>query len=286
MVVTFYGNMNKKLLKIVISNKDLFSPNIFTSNQINIIKKYISSIKLNNSEKKSLYTSINKKLKALNLLYENEENLYIRGNPLRIEEAKEIIKSFKGEKVFIAGSFLFSKNYNDIDIFILRKKGYKEVIKDKFHIVYLTEKKLSEAFFQSTAMISISNFNTVRKYNYKIPFLHEIMSLYHESYIQIKNKDIKKEAVREIIFKYNLFVNKRLLDPLDLKKEISIKELDLMFKELCKNLFSKKYLYVEFMDYKKSLDKAIQSEKNTDHLIHFKKNYEDLIYGRSKAKAY
>jgi hypothetical protein len=278
--------MNQKLLKIIISNKELFSPSIFTSNQINIIKKYISLIKLNNSEKKSLYTSINKKLKALNLIYDDPENFYVRGNPLRFDEAKKIISSFKGEKVFIAGSFLFSKNYNDIDIFILRKKGYKEVIKDKFHIVYLTEKKLSEAFFQSTAMISISNFNTVRKYKYKMPFLHEIMSLYHEAYIQIKNKDSKKEAVREIIFKYNLFVKKKLIDPLDLKKEISIIELDFMFKELCKHLFSKKYLYVEFMDYKKTLEKAIQTEKNINHLIHFKRNYEDLIYGKSKAKAY
>lgn len=278
--------MNKKLLKKIINNKELFTPTIFTHNQINIIKKYISSIKLNNSEKKSLYTSINKKIKALNLIYENNENYYIRGDPIRIKEAKKIISNFKGEKVFIAGSFLFSKKYNDIDIFILRKKGYKEIYKDNLHIIYLTEKKLSEALFQSIAKISVSNFNNVRKYNSKTPFLHEIMSLYHEAYIELKNKDNKKESLRDIIFNYNLFVKKKLIDALELKKNISINELDIMFKQLCSFLYSQKYLYVELNDYKKNLEKAIKSEKNTKHLIHFKKNYEDLIYGKSKAKAY
>jgi hypothetical protein len=278
--------MNQKLLKKILLNKKSFVPLIFTNNQINTLEKYVSSKKLTNSEKKSLYTSIKNKLNALNLIFDDVPDYYIRGNPLRINEAKKIISSFPGQKVFVAGSFLHSENYDDIDIFILRQKGYKEVFEENKHIIYLTEKKLSEAVFQSAAKISVSNFNTIKEYDYKTPFLHEIMSLYHEAHIQIKNNDKKQEAARDLYFKYNLIVKNKLINSLELKQKLSLDELDLIFKEICKKLFSKKYLYVELMTYKNTLEKAINSEKNVGHLIHFKKNYEELIYDEPKEKAY
>ena len=55
--------------------------------------------------------------------------------PQRLEKAKEIIKEYSKEydKVFVSGSFLFSREFNDIDVFIIREKGYKEGWDGKRH---------------------------------------------------------------------------------------------------------------------------------------------------------
>ncbi|MCC7575104.1 hypothetical protein KO361_05940 [Candidatus Woesearchaeota archaeon] len=276
--------MNKILLKRIICEKDLFVPSIFTVKQFEAIKKYLSKINMSNSEKKSLYTSIAKKVKALEFLYDEKKDFFIRGNVIssRIDEAKRIISSFKNEKVFVGGSFLFSDTYNDIDVFIIRNKGYKEEFKDNLHIIYLTEKKLSDAIFQSVAKVSVSNFNNSRSVTLKKPFLYELMSLYHESYIQIKEHDKKREAVRDLVFFHEYFVNKNVISPEQLKKivfELEIFEIDKYFIDVCNCLFSKKYLYVEVLNYLKSLSNAINSESNVSHLVHYKTVYEGLIHG-------
>ena len=276
--------MNKILLKKIVCEKDLFVPSIFTVKQFEAIKKYLIKSNMSNSEKKSLYTSIAKKVKALEFLYDEKKDFFIRGNIIssRIDEAKNIISSFKNEKVFVGGSFLFSVIYNDIDIFIIINKGYKEEFKDNLHIIYLTEKKLSDAIFQSVAKISVSNFNNLRSVNLKKPFLYELMSLYHESYIQIKERDKKRDAVRDLVFFHEYFVNKNLISPEKLKKivfKVKMAEIDKYFIDICNCLFSKKYLYVEILNYLKSLSNAIKSEGNVSHLIHYKNVYEGLIHG-------
>ena len=60
--------MYNKLLIQITNNKDLFSPLIFTPKQISIILKIQNQNTLSNAEKKSYYSSIKKKLLAINLL--------------------------------------------------------------------------------------------------------------------------------------------------------------------------------------------------------------------------
>lgn len=287
--------MNKNILKIIIQRKDLFVPLIFTKKQFDILKKYNANTKLLNAEKKSLYTSIKKKMEALNLFSrEEKKGEYFINNPNkilpnRLIEAKKLISIYSKdyEKVFISGSFLFSRTYHDIDIFIIRKRGYKEEWDGNKHIIFITENKLTDSVFQSTSLISVSNFIIPQKIKRKKPQLSELMTLYHEAVIEHIQKETKLESIRRLIFDYNLFCHNRLLNPKELKNKTSkirLDEIDIIIKELCKTLFSKTYLYVEVHTYIKTLKESIKNIKPNMHLIRFKDTYEELIYGQQRSK--
>ncbi|MBT3463953.1 hypothetical protein HOD20_03585 [archaeon] len=291
--------MYNKLLIQITNNKDLFSPLIFTPKQISIILKIQNQNTLSNAEKKSYYSSIKKKLLAINLLIKNQNSneYFIAGNKHiikeRIKEAQKIINEFshKYGKIFVSGSFLFSKKYNDIDLFIIRKKGHKEEYKGNLHIIYLSEKQLKKPIFQSASLISISTFPIINKLDYKRPKLNEIMSLYHESIIEIMKNEKKSESLRNLIFNYNLFVKNKLLNAIKLNTEISninLKKIDIITKKLLQKLFSKSYLYVDIHDYIKTLNNSIESIKPNIHLIRYKNTYEELINEcrKNKAKTY
>lgn len=288
--------MNKILLKSILAQKDLFVPLIFTQKQFFILKKYNANLKLDDSEKKSLYTSIKKKIQALNSLsIENNDNEYFFNNPNemikeRIITAKSIIDSYikSNNKVFISGSFLFSKKFNDIDIFIIRKKGYKEKWDENKHIIYLSEKRLSSPIFQSSSLISISNFIIPKKIKRKSKTLHELMSTYHEAVIEFIRKENKPESIRSLIFDYYLFYENKILNGKELQKiskKIRLEDLSRIITKLCKKLFSKTYLYVEIHTYINTLKESIKNIKPNNHLIMFRNTYEEMIYGRQRSKA-
>jgi len=294
MDITFKGNMDENILKILLQNKQLFIPLIFTEKQFNIIKKYKENKKLSNSEKKALYTSITKKMKALETIkIEKDNEFYINSAskiiPKRLEEAKKLIEKYsrKYNKVFISGSFLFSKKYNDIDIFIVRERKYAEKWEDNKHIIFLTEKRLENSVFQSAALISVSNFIIPNKINKKTIKLGEFMSSYHEAVIEIRgNQD--RDLTRYIVFTYNLKIRNRLLDGSDLRKitiNLTLDELDNMVKIILRQHYSRKYLYVEIHNYIKTLEDAIKTERPNEHLIRCMNTYEELIYGKQRTKA-
>jgi len=288
--------MYKNILKIVLQKKELFVPLIFTEKQFNILEKYNNHIKLLNAEKKSLYTSIKRKMEALSSFSrEQKDKEYLINNPNklilgRLAEAKRIIVAYskKYNKVFIAGSFLFSKEFNDIDIFIIRERGYKEKWDKNKHIIFLSEKRLTNPVFQSASLISISNFILPRKIKKKKPSLSELMTTYHEAVIEYIRKEKKPESMRRLIFEYNLFCKNRIINGKELKEiseKIELDDLGMLIKELCKKLFSKNYLYVEIHTYIKTLKESIKNIRPNAHLIRFKNTYEEIIYGKQRSKA-
>src|SRR3989338_1972475 len=286
--------MNENILKIVLEHEKDFEPLIFTKNQLKVMKKRKEGRQLSNAEKKALYTSIKKKMEALSILKEGEgRKLYITGHEniieSRLEEAEKLVREYgvKYGKAFIAGSFLFSKDYNDIDIFIIREKGYKERWEGKHHLVFISEKRLEKPIFQSAAKISISTFPIPSKLAKKRPQLSEVMSTYHEAVIECVNKEKKPEMARHLIFDYYLFCKNHILDPKilqDLVKTTSLEILGTYFKELCTALFSKSYLYVGIHWYIQTLEEDIKSTRHKKNLIEYKKTYEELLYGRQRGK--
>ncbi|MCX6707091.1 MAG: hypothetical protein NT001_03035 [Candidatus Woesearchaeota archaeon] len=288
--------MDKNILRIILGKRGQFVPLIFTEKQFDVMNRYFSGLKLSNADRKALYTSISKKMKALEALYMEQKKgeYYVYGSPdiipSRLEEAKKLIGKYseKYGRVFVSGSFLFSREFGDIDVFIIREKGYKEVTEKNIHIIFLTEKRLSAPVFQSASLISVSNFIIPRKIRKKRPSLSELMSIYHESVIEIMRNDKKSEALRNLIFYHSLFCENRLMNPKELKEnseKINISEIDLIVKELCRTLFSKDYLYIEIHEYIKTLKESINNIKPNEHLIRFKNTYEELIYGRQRSKA-
>lgn len=283
--------MNEDLLKIILNNKGRFVPLLFTKKQVYVLKKHLGKERLSNAEKKALYTSITKKMQALELLYFENQDIFVNGAqymlPGRLDAAKQIIEEFAGKKTIIAGSFLFSREYNDIDIYIVAKRGYKEVNDGKRHLIYLTEKKLSDAVFQSSALISVSNFCCAKKATFKKMPLHKVMSVYHEAIIEVEQNDRKKEAVRSLIFLYSLLCEKSLPNPCELRAvavAATTARLNIVYKTILNKFYSKKYLYVELHSYIKSLDAAIKSTPNNSHLIMYRELYKELLYGRARAK--
>ena len=288
--------MNKNILKIMLGKKELFVPLLFTEKQFNVLRKYNNNLKLLNAEKKALYTSIRKKMEALNSFSREQKDreYYINSPneimPARLTEAKKIIDAYskKYDKVFIAGSFLFSKEFNDIDIFVVRKRGYKEKWDGNKHIIFLSEKRLADPVFQSALLISISDFIIPKKIRKKKPSLSELMGLYHEAVIEYMRKEEKPESIRRLIFDYNLFCKNRLVDGRELKEasdKIKIDDLGMIIKELCKRLFSKTYIYVEVHTYIKTLKESIKNIKPNAHLLEYINTYEEMIYGRQRSKA-
>src|SRR3989344_2052366 len=198
--------MNKNILNKILENKQLFIPLIFTEKQFNILQKYEENKKLNNAEKKALYTSITNKMKALEIIkIETDAEYFINGRnkiiPSRLEAAKKIIDEYskKYDRVFISGSFLFAKEYGDIDI------------------LFVTEKRLQNPVFQSAALISVSNFIIPNKIKQRPVKLGEFMSSYHEATIEIMEKK-EYELARYIVFTYYLRLKNKLLDGYELSR--------------------------------------------------------------------
>ncbi|MBU0756949.1 MAG: hypothetical protein KKF44_02700 [Nanoarchaeota archaeon] len=286
--------MYKKLLEKIIINQESFVPLVFTRKQFNILIKYCDKSLLSKAEKKSFYTSGKKKLDALLLLKSDwKMDFIINGSEhmltKRLKEGKEVLRKYsqKYSRVFISGSFLFSENFNDIDVFIVQKRGHKEKMVGKLHINCITEKDLKKPIYQSIAKISISNFIILHEIEINRPKLSELMSLYHESVIEFNDKS-KHESARSLLFIYCLHCKKQLLDPKELKTEaagLKLEDLDFFIKELCTTLFSKTYLYVDIHDYIKTLASSIKNIKPNNHLIQYKNTYEELIYGKRRSKA-
>jgi hypothetical protein len=280
--------MDKNILNIIKKNKEDFVPAIFTSKQIDIISQYCQGKKLSNNERHILYTSIAKKVKALTHVYENEIIISGRDKMIesRIPKALELLREHKGKKAFIGGSFLFSPEYNDIDLFIIVEKGYREMHSGNLHTIFLSEKKLLEQIFQSAKLISISNFD-LPQIKFSQPMkLGDIMSLYHESVIEIIDKE-KREAARKLAFAYHSIIQNRVLDGKELKSltnDIGIESIEKMTKELILRLFSHSYIYVSLNGYVNSLVSAMRTEKN-ENLKMYKNLYEEIMHEARRGKA-
>ncbi len=287
--------MNYNLLKHILKKEELFVPLLFTIKQFNILKKYDKKIRLSNAEKKAMYTSIKKKMEALSSIILEQRDIEFFVNspysiiPGRLKQAHTIIEEYSREydKAFISGSFLFSKEYNDIDLFIIKKRGYKEEWNENKHLIFLTEKKLSDPIFQSASLVSVSNFEIPKIIRKKKPILSEIMSTYHEAVIEYIKKEKKPEAMRRLVFEYYLFCHNKVLDGKELNellKNINLSNLNEILKEFCKKLFAKSYLYVKLRDYINTLNKSIKNIKLNQHLVIIRNTYEELLYGKQRNK--
>ena len=284
--------MNDNLIRLVLENEHALIPLIFTKKQIMALRKKHEGKSLSNAQRKAMSTSIRKKIEALDALF-GRNDVYIRGSERfiqgRLEQAEQILEEYSSfGKVFIAGSFLFSREYNDIDIFIITRRGYKEEWRGNRHIIYLTEKRLSKPIFQSTAKISLSTFPIPNRIEKKRPKLENLMSDYHEAVIEKMGTEEKQEAARRLVFAYWLFVGGTLPDASGLSKkteQATLDDLDSMMGELCKKLFSKHYLYIAVHTYIKTLKESIKNIKPNEHLVRYRNAYEKMIYGRERGKA-
>jgi hypothetical protein len=267
--------MDKNICKKIIENKKQFIPYLFTQKQINVIEKYMNKEILTNTEKVYLYSTIKKKVEALSLV---REEFYVNGQiiPERIKEAKQILREINKEKAFISGSFLYKKDYNDIDIYIISKKR-KSYYKNKLHFTCITEKDLKNPIFISALKYSIANFSINITPEIKRPELNDLIITYEMAINEVFNKEDLK-ALRGLIFEYHLHLKKEILDSLTLFKKVEeislkkdkerIKEINLFAKELFLNLYSKTYSYNYFTSFLKTLKEDLKTEPYKNYFVY------------------
>lgn len=177
-------------LEMVEKSENQLRRRIFTDIQLNTLKKKLQKKTLNNNEKTYYYKFIKPKIKAM-LAFFGKTGMKINGEEYiinnRIPTAIKILKQFKkihkNKKIMISGSFLFSKKYNDIDVFIFTVYGKKDYIRGNVHVNFLPETALESLFFSSISQISVSNFH----YNAKKKFVTDFNNTLQRYEILINN---------------------------------------------------------------------------------------------------
>ena len=227
--------------------KEYIVPAIFTSHQFGLIKKKFSNKKMSNSEKNEFSRTISKKMTAVGKILKKEAGgVFVYGKerikPERLKQAykhlKKFSRKFKDKHVIITGSFLYSRRYNDIDIFVVSKYEKEDYTIGKFHINYFTEDVYNSLFFRSITKLCISNKEIKQSPLKEKIDISTFISLYQELFHDLdKNFKAIKSTLREFLLQASFIGNFPVPDSLDLKNEVdNIAKLKNP-KEIIKNIF-------------------------------------------------
>jgi len=222
-------------------------PALFTSHQFDLIIKKFSGKEMTPSEKNEFSRTISKKMKGILQLVNKQSNgIFIYGKermiPERLQQAsiylKRFSRQFKNKHIILTGSFLYSKSYNDIDIFIVSKYEKEERSEGKFHINHLTEDVYTSLFFKSITKLCISNREIIKYPIKEEASLDNFISLYQELFNDLdKNFKGIRSTLREFLLQASFIANATVPDSLDLRNEansiINLKNP----KEIIKNIF-------------------------------------------------
>jgi len=251
-------------LQQVENNEDMLKGRIFTEIQLNILKKKLQKKKLNSNEKTYYYKYIKPKLKAMLYFFGiNEINIsgkeYIikKRIPKAIEILKRMQKKHKNKKIIISGSFLFNRNYNDIDVFVFTKYNKENYKIGKIDVNFLPESAIDSLFFSSISQISVSNFRFAKKLDFKIN-IKEVMSLYETLIIFILQKDNYKKELRDLLLRLEYISKKVILNPKQLNEIIT----NINPRKICE-IISQTFINNIVFAYKKDIIKVLKKRIET-----------------------
>lgn len=260
--IIYYHKMENLItLNMVKENEDKLEGIIFTSLQLNILKKRLQKKQLSSNEKTYYYKYIKPKLKAMLSFFDiNEINIKGKEHMIdkRIETAINILnkikRKHKGKKIMISGSFLFNKNYNDIDVFIFTKYDKEDYNKGGIHVNFLPENAIDSLFFSSLSEVSISNFQYTPKNEFNVE-LSNILQNYEFLVNSILNREDYQKELRDFLLNTE-YISKGVI--------LNTKQLYLLRKRI------NKIKIISSM-----LINALLLRYNKDKLINLKKNISD-----------
>jgi len=206
-------------LDMVRKSESQLKGRIFTELQLNILKKRLQKKQLNSNERTYYYKYIKSKIKAM-LSFFNIDEINIRGKDCMLEnrmhEAIEILnkikKKHKNKKILISGSFLFSRAYNDIDVFVFTRYNKEDYKKGKIHVNFLSEESINSMFFSSVSQISISNFYYTPKREFNIK-LDDVLHTYELLINHILNKEDYQKELRIFLLETEYLSKGVVLNP-------------------------------------------------------------------------
>ncbi len=208
-------------LNSVLKSEDVLRGRIFTSLQLEVLKKKLKLKKLDSNEQTYYYKFIKPKLKAMLSLLGIEENIVGRENmiedriPKAVKIVNEVKAKYKNKRIMVSGSYLFNERYNDIDIFVFAKYLKEDYKKGKRHINFIPESALSSLFFSSLSKISVSNFAISPRKEFSIE-MGDLMQDYEVIVKFILDNEGCKTEMRRLILSCEYLSKGSILDPKEL----------------------------------------------------------------------
>ncbi len=136
----------------------------------------------------------------------------------RKKEAERIFNKLPYRYCFISGSFLFKKNYKDIDVFVItRSKKRIKLENKKMNVQIIDFNNLSSLFYHSVKKSCLAK-NILPERELKVS-VSEYWEIINETMADIKNKkmNFSKEIRALILYTFYLNTNK-VMDSFDLIK--------------------------------------------------------------------
>ncbi|MBW2969065.1 hypothetical protein KY314_03030 [Candidatus Woesearchaeota archaeon] len=189
----------------------------------------------------------------------------------RLQKAKDILNNINAKHCFITGSFLFKKNYKDIDVFVIsRTKKKLEPINKKIKITILDFNELHSLFYHSVSKSCIAkSILPTKSVKATISDYWQVINEAVPSLLNQKNKFHK--TIRYLILYTEYFKTGEILDTFKLSKMIhSFKnykeilsyvqnEIPGIIKNKIKQSYAKRFLYTQAGHYKELLQYRAQS---------------------------
>jgi len=219
-------NINLEHFKKV--KKDII-PSIFTAHQFKLIEKRVMNKPMTASEKNEFSRTVSKKMKAINCII-GITDVFVYGREKIMEDRlgaaikhlNRFSRQFKSKHVFLSGSFLHQRNFNDIDIFVVSKYDKDDYREGKFHINYLTEDVYNSLFFSSISKLCVSNKNIPTPKITELVNIDTFISLYQELFNDLdKNFVGVRATLRDFLLQAAFIENRQIPDSLELRQLIN-----------------------------------------------------------------
>ena len=198
----------------------------------------------------------------------------------RIKETEGLLNQISAKHCFITGSFLYKKNYKDVDIFaITRKKAELAIKNNKANITIIDFNDLYSLFYHSVSKSCISK-NILPNPALKVT-ITDYWQVINESIPTILNQKNKyHKSIRFLVLYTEYFKNGEVLDTFQLDKKINQfkdykeileyikKEVPRIVNKNTKKSYIKRFFYTQAGFYKDLLEYNAQNFLyNLIHLI-------------------
>ena len=202
--------------------KEYLIPHVFTKNYYSILKKKLEKNRLSENEKYYYNHFIKKKIQGMAELFEIDTvangKQFIKKD--RLQKAISLIKKYsrkhKNMKLLISGSFLFSKNYHDIDLFAISKYKKEDYKEGSIHVNYLPTDIEKTLFFKSIYAVSIANFKSDTELDDRFQ-ANNTLHLYEVVVLLMMQGDKYLQELRDLILWLEYLSNNVILNTVQLK---------------------------------------------------------------------
>lgn len=136
----------------------------------------------------------------------------------RVGEASRILDKIEAKHCFITGSFLYAKNYKDIDIFVITRKKAKFLVKNKKAAVSVIDfNELHSLAYHSLAKCCVSK-DILPKKTIRLT-MSEYWSAVNEAIPSLMNEKTKPEKqIRTVVLYTEYLRNNKVLDSFELRQ--------------------------------------------------------------------